>query len=288
MHINEDVASSRTGDPLLAHAGTEVVPSREKGTPSLVSLKLEFPEVAGLSQDTEWCHLTVNGGPRETLRFHDYARIYEVPGLYEELFYGRLQCCSPTVIRELLSQALQDASISPASLRALDLGAGNGMVGEELHLLGVRTLTGIDIIEAAKAAALRDRPRIYADYVVADITSLDEASRERLSSSRPNLLTSVAALGFGDIPSKAFATAWGLLETPAWVAFNIKEEFLSPKYRYGFSMLVKRLVDEGLLEVKAQRAYVHRLALDGTPLRYVAFVGVKRGPIPPSWWSLLD
>lgn len=251
------------------------------------SLKLEFPDLAGLSQDTEWCYLTVDGA-REVLRFHDYARIYDVPGLYEELFYGRLQCCSPRVIRELLTAALAEAATSPASLRGLDLGAGNGMVGEELRLAGVSSLVAVDIIEAAKRAALRDRPKVYADYVVADVTSLDEATRTRLASSKPNLLSTVAALGFGDIPSKAFATAWGLLETPGWVAFNIKEEFLSPKYQYGFSLLVKRLVDEGLLEVKQQRSYVHRLALDGTPLRYVGFVGLKRGPIPAAWWSLLD
>ncbi|MGV3625702.1 MAG: hypothetical protein ACO1OB_33130 [Archangium sp.] len=250
--------------------------------------KLEFPDVAGLSQDTEWCHLTVGDGPRETLRFHDYARIYETPGLYEELFYGRLQCCSPKVTRELLASALSSEATSPGTLRGLDLGAGNGMVGEELRLLGVPMLVGVDIIEAARNATMRDRPKVYADYVVADVTSLDEAARSRLASFSPNLLTCVAALGFGDIPSKAFATAWAMLETPGWVAFNIKEAFLSSKYDYGFSLLVKRLVESGLLEVKAQRSYVHRLGLDGSPLRYVGFVGIKRGPIPSAWWAQLD
>lgn len=256
-------------------------------TPSLAALKLEFPPVTGLSQDTEWCNLTVDG-KTEVLRFHDYARIYGTPGLYEELFYGQLKCTSPKTVASLLKDALAKSDVTPASLRGLDLGAGNGMVGEELKALGVGALVGIDIIQAAADAAKRDRPQVYADYVVADMTALDEATRTRLAAAKANLFSCVAALGFGDIPSKAFATAWGLLETPAWVAFNIKEDFLSPKYQYGFSLLVKRLVESGLMEVKAQHAYVHRLGLDGTPLRYLAFVGVKRGPIPADWWDKLD
>ncbi len=253
----------------------------------MVALKLDFPPVSGLSQDTEWCHLHVDG-VQEVLRFHDYGRIFSVPGLYEELFYSKLQCTSPRTIAGLLKDALAEAGGTPGSLRGLDLGAGNGMVGEALLQLGVSSLVGADIITEAETAARRDRPGVYADYVVADFPRLDEATRQRLQAPRFNLLASVAALGFGDIPSRAFATAWSLLETPAWVAFNIKEDFLSPQYQHGFSLLVKRLVDSGLLEVHRRHAYVHRLALDGTPLRYLALVGIKRGEIPSEWWEKLD
>ncbi len=251
------------------------------------ALKLEFPDVAGLPQHEEWCRVVIDG-KTETLRFHDYARIYGVPGLYEELFYGRLECSSPKTVAALLSEELAKVQQAPGSLRGLDLGAGNGMVGEELRRLGVASLVGIDILPEAAAAARRDRPDVYADYVVADLTALDDVSRARLVERRPNLLSTVAALGFGDIPSRAFATAWELLETPAWVAFNIKEDFLAPRYQHGFSLLVKRLVDSGRYQVRAQRTYVHRLALDGTPLRYQAFIGTKTAAIPPEWWAELD
>ncbi len=253
----------------------------------MISRTLEFPDVAGLSQDTEWCNLIING-QREVLRFHDYARIYREPGLYEELFYSKLECSSPKTVAGLLKEAWQKQQIDPSTLRGIDLGAGNGMVGEELKKLGVASLVGIDIIPEAAEAAKRDRPQVYDGYVVADLTALDDASRATLTAAKPNFLATVAALGFGDIPSRAFATVWELLDTPAWVAFNIKEDFLSPRYQYGFSLLVKRLVDSKLLEVHAQHNYVHRLALDGTPLRYLAFVGVKRGPIPADWWAALD
>ena len=61
-----------------------------------------------VDQDEEWCQLFV-GGRRRRIRFHDYGEIYEVPGLYEQLFYDHLKCTSPTVIRELLEQELERA-----------------------------------------------------------------------------------------------------------------------------------------------------------------------------------
>src|SRR3954466_2364583 len=124
------------------------------------SLAVEFPGDELLDQDVEWCRVTVGGETRE-IRFHDYHEIYAVPGLYEFLFYERLRCCSPRVVRELLEQELQSEDVDPATLRVLDLGAGNGMVGGQLADLGARSITGIDLIPEAAAAARRDRPGVY-------------------------------------------------------------------------------------------------------------------------------
>ena len=49
------------------------------------------------------------------------------------------------------------------SLAVLDVGAGNGMVGEQLKCSGVKRSL-VDIIQEAKQAALRDRPGIYKEY----------------------------------------------------------------------------------------------------------------------------
>jgi hypothetical protein len=38
-------------------------------------------------------------------------------------------------------------------------------------------------------------------------------------------LVTVAALGFGDIPAKAFIEAFNIIKSEAWVAFNIKDTF---------------------------------------------------------------
>ena len=43
-----------------------------------------------------------------------------------------------------------------------------------------------------------------------------------------------------------------------------------------------RLLAEGLMDVDAREDHQHRLSTDGQPLMYTAFVGRKRGSIPPS------
>lgn len=250
-------------------------------------LVVEFPDEHGLSQDSEWCTVTVDGQKR-TLRFHEYGAIFSIPGLYEELFYRRLKCDSPKTLRALLEKALTEHGVAPASLRGIDLGAGNGMMGEELKALGVAAQVGTDILPEAAMATQRDRPGIYADYVVADLTQPTPEVRQRLTAHQPNLMVTVAALGFGDIPSMAFVEAWNLIATPGWVVFNIKQEFLDAKYDYGFSELVRRLERENLLKLHHQVSYVHRYALDGRPLPYVGFVGQKKGPIPEAWFPSIQ
>ena len=95
-------------------------------------------------------------------------------------------------------------------LRVLDLGAGNGMMGEVLKRNGVARLVGADIIPEARDAAYRDRPTVYDDYYVADLMNLDADTLEQLREWRFDCLTCVAALGFGDIPPRAFFNAMKL------------------------------------------------------------------------------
>jgi SAM-dependent methyltransferase len=245
-------------------------------TDTLPRLSVRFPsdEEAAASQDTEWCEVAVDGD-RRTIRFHDYHEIYDVPGLYERIFHDHLQCNSPGVVAGLLGELLADAGIDPGGLDALDVGAGNGLVGEQLDRLGVRSIVGVDIIEEAATAAARDRVGVYEDYVVCDLTALDDDQRARLG--EPAVMTTVAALGFDDIPPAAFSTAYDAAAPDAWVAFNIKADFLDEADdESGFRALIRRLVREGSLDVLATRRYVHRLSIAGEPLEYVAVVGRKR------------
>ena len=68
--------------------------------------------------------------------------------------------------------------------------------------------SGVDLLPEAAAAAQRDRPTVYDDYLVADLTQLTGEERRRLTARRFNCLVSVAALGFDDIPPLALATAY--------------------------------------------------------------------------------
>ena len=240
------------------------------------------PPAVSLGQDREWCVVEVDGRWKK-IRFHDYDEIYAIPGLYETLFYDVLKCSSPVKIRKMLQRCIHEARVTPGDLRVFDLGAGNGMVGEELASLGVRYMVGVDIIRAAAAAAHRDRKDLYDDYLVLDMTDLSDRELLRFESFELNCLTCVAALGFGDIPPAAFANAYNLIAQGGWVAFNIKSDFLESKDPCGFAGLIRRMIDEGLLSIRTGDQYEHRLATSGDPLLYTAFVGVKNRDVPAAW-----
>jgi SAM-dependent methyltransferase len=248
-------------------------------SPSKAGLAVEFPGDESLEQDHEWCRVTVDGKTRD-IRFHDYDEIYSIPGLYEFLFYERLRCCSPEVVCSQLEEELDAEGRDPADLRVLDLGAGNGMVGEKLAEMGVRSIVGIDLLPEAAAAAERDRPGVYDAYHVCDLTELSDDLRAQLRERRFNSLVTVAALGFGDIPPLAFAEAFNLVADGGFVAFNIKEHFLDDGDSTGFNRLIGRVLETGIVEQRAEKVYTHRLATNGDELNYVAIVGIKRSDIP--------
>ncbi|CAJ1497737.1 hypothetical protein MU0083_001751 [[Mycobacterium] kokjensenii] len=121
----------------------------------------------------------------QILQFDDYSEIHKIPGRCEEPFYSRLRCHSPGEVMDLLERALQTDRESPTELRILDLGAGNGIMGETLTRHGVARLVGVDLgrIGGRLHDALKER-----DF---------------------DCLTWVAAPGSGDIPVRAFSMRSG-------------------------------------------------------------------------------
>lgn len=238
---------------------------------------IRFPEkrADGYEQDQEWCEVYLDGEWRK-FRFHDYDEIYQVPALYERIFYHKLKCVSPTRVVGLLKEALRDNQERPEDLRTFDVGAGNGMVGQELRTVGAQCVVGTDIIPEAHMAADRDRPGVYDDYLVADLTSLAPEQERRFQEAELNSMTCVAALGFGDIPPLAFANAFNLVRDEGWIAFNVKDLFLSPEDETGFSRLIKSMLERGAMEMHAYRRYCHRLSMHGERLYYVAIVARKK------------
>ena len=233
-----------------------------------------------IDQDKEWCEI-VTDNKTQRIRFHDYDELFELPGLYEKLFYDKLECCSPSYVVNLLANVANEWGEKLSDFRVLDVGAGNGMVGDELRHRGIRKLIGVDIIEEAKQATLRDRPDIYDDYRVVDLTRLSKIDEQAIRQQNLNCMTTIAALGYGDIPSLAFLQALDLISTPGWLAFNIKEDFLDDSDQSGFSQLIRQLIQQKYIQPLCYRRYRHRLSSAGEPLYYVAMIAKKCKPISP-------
>ncbi len=250
-------------------------------------IRLPRTEPHALDQDEAYFILD-NGSGEQAIRFHDYAAQYRHKGLYEQLFYDRLKCASPSKVCDLLRKVLQQNLVEMSEMRVLDVGAGNGMVGERLFELGVARIIGVDIVAEARDACERDRPGIYDAYYVADLCNLDAGTAEDLAAWRVDAMTTVAALGFGDIPPAAFAGAFNFIQADGWVAFNIKDTFLEGEDRSGFSRLVKDMLMSDTIRVHHLERYRHRLSIDGKALHYYAVVAKKEADIPTDWIPAYD
>lgn len=214
-------------------------------------LNIRFPQrdQKGVSQNSEWCEL-VEGDTITRIRFHEHAQVLSRPRLYDQLFGGpdsETRFVSPQVMAGLLREQLplvlrgKSNGDGKAQLRVLDLGAGNGMIGEEIRsvvrhhgdnrsLADSTIIVGVDLLPEAKAATDRDRPGVYDVYVVAHIEEYvklppSDPIEATLFSQGFNVLTSISALGFGDSTVGAFKASISLLEIGGLVAFNLKKGF---------------------------------------------------------------
>lgn len=251
---------------------------------------IQFPPLgtSDLAQDEVFFYLLDSDSKRK-IRFHDYNELYKLPGLYEQLFYDRLKCQSPSKVAEILRSSVAQSQQNFTELRVLDFGAGNGMMGDALKKYdGVSRLVGVDIIPEAREATERDRPGMYDAYYIADFCNLQPKEREEIASWSLDCLIAVAALGFGDIPPRAFVEAFNIIQSQGWVSFNIKETFLNASDQTGFSRMMRELIFSEYLDLYHLERYRHRYSIEGEPLYYFAIAGRKNGDIPPDLLRHLD
>ena len=213
-------------------------------------------------------------GVTERFRLHEYDRVYAIPGLYEEVVQRRLQSASATVLAQLLTACAADAGTAAADLAVFDLGAGNGVSGEELRARGVGKIVASDGIAEARDAARRDRPGIYTEYLVGDTDDLPEVP-DLIREHGLNALVCAGALGLGHITAASFHRLWRAFPPGAWFSVSLHEDLAKPggsdfgDYLAGF----EAREDGG--EILLREPFRHRLTMAGEPITYVAIVARK-------------
>ena len=227
--------------------------------------------VITFSPDERWFELGPPGA-RRRVGFHDYAEIYREPGLYERVFVEELGMRSTFEVVRLFGAALDRLGADPVAQRVLDVGAGNGIGGEALRALGVRSVVAVDLEPEARVAAARDRPGVYEDYVIADLA----ADADALAGRGLTAVVALSAIGPGHVPPAALRHALGLLEPGGVYAFAVMPALL-PGSRddvgraTGYPEYLAELLDGS--EELVREAYVHRRQADGSAHEAVALVG---------------
>jgi len=120
----------------------------------------------------------------------------------------------------------------------------------------------------------RDNPGIYDYYYVMDLSRPKKSEQKKLKMWDFNVLLTIGALGFNDIPTRAFINAFNMLKNDALVAFNIKDEFLLDNDESGFNKVLHAMMKDSFHILQMKR-YCHRLSISGEPLHYHAIVGKK-------------
>lgn len=221
------------------------------------------------------------GSTAERIRLHDYAKVYSVPGLYEHVVQFLLRCRSPEVAAQLLLSTTENEGANVTKMRVLDLGAGNGIVGQLLRQRGVGYLVGIDNIPEAKAAADRDYPAAYDDYLVADLGYAQPDTVKALESVRLTALVCVGALGGGHVLPMGLIRALNVLDQARNLAvLTIHEKWLTSGDNEGFAEILTSLEDCGYVKLLSSRRFTHRVNVLGDPVTYRAMAIRRMRHIP--------
>lgn len=233
--------------------------------------EVELDAGAGRDQEEESLVVRFEDGREERMRLHEYDRVYAIPGLYEEVVQNRLECLSPETLADAIVGAAQGDGVAPADLRVFDLAAGNGVTGEQLAARGVSELVGSDNAPEARAAAQRDRPGLYSEYVVGDIDDDESRLADLVRSHALNGLVCAGALGLGHITATSLARLWEHFPEGSWFTASVHEELAEPGGS-DFGDYLQQLDAGDEAEVVTRERFRHRLLMNGDAVHYVAVV----------------
>jgi hypothetical protein len=216
----------------------------------------------------ELIRVRFDDGRVQELRLHDYEELYALPGVYEQIVHERLGCRSPAELASMLADAVDELGWNRRDVCVLDIAAGNGVSGEALAGagLGERCRYGTDIVPAARAAALRDRPTVYDRYLTLDLLRLADTERSQIAAIGANVLSCVAPVGEhgSELPPAALVAAAGLLACDAVVAYMHDPAFGTPD-PVTAELWIAGLGRDTRAEQLRRRRYVHRYTVNGEP-----------------------
>ncbi len=211
---------------------------------------------------SELIRVRYDDGAEEELRLHDYGRLYALPGVYEQIVQERLGCRSPQQLATMLGEVVDRLGWDRRTVRAIDIAAGNGVSGEALAAAGLHPVLGTDIVPSARAAAQRDRPGVYDEYLTLDLLALSPVQRSAIAGLHAKLLSCVAPVGAqsSELPPEALIAAASLLDRDGLVAY-MHDPVSGPDQVTG--ALWRRSGIEA--EEQARVRYLHRYTVNGEP-----------------------
>ena len=240
-----------------------------------VDFEIQLPESDPNLPINEEYFWFIQNGTKCKLRLHDYAEVYKIPYLYE-LLMEKLHYQSHRILPSFLIEQTKKAGSKVEDMVVLDIGAGSGRVGETLRTLGVKSITGIDILPEAAVAAEREQPGVYENYYVEDLTNLSKTTLLKLNKREFNCLVCCSALSRGHISADALSIALNTIAPNGWVAFNVPKYIWDNQGADGLVELHPWVAETDILDIVATHVYQHRIYTDGRSLEYVAIIGRKR------------
>src|SRR6202012_4934286 len=131
---------------------------------------------------------------------------------------------------------------------------------------GLHPVLGTTIVPAARAAALRDRPGLYDEYLTLDLLALSDAERAHVAGLGANALSCVAPVGGHDseLPPSALVAAARLLAPDALVVYmhdphrGVPDEVTAAVWTAGLGAGTEAQELE-------RRRYQHRHTVNGAP-----------------------
>jgi len=228
-------------------------------------------DTAGIKQGEE-CFDVFIKEDNENVKIHiwDYNKLYKYPYLFEVIYQKILKSNS---IYFVWDNFLKYKDIRDDELRILDVAAGSGLAGEYMRRISnPKSIHGLDILESARTACMRDYQKIYDDYYVLNLRSIKCSEKTLLKDKNFNCISIISASGgsdddfdYHDVELQEYETILELISRSGYIILNVRERELKGQTE------IKKLLGKHCYLIN-EAAYTHRQLLNGSAIAHKALV----------------